>query len=137
MKKGDQDEIYLRQLQLIFHVSVLCRRPTFTGWLLCDGSEYIIAEYPQLDAIGYTFKDIPTGKFAVTILRGRSLGLDNMNGVVQIELLVTVGLIRICGTETKTPPQKHNETMSFGEQFFAVREINTGDTKIMELKINF
>ena len=31
--------------------------PTSTGWLLCDGSEYIIAEYQQLfDAIGYTFK---------------------------------------------------------------------------------
>ena len=109
------------------------------GWLLCDGSEYLIAEYQQLfDAIGFSFKDAPeTGKFAVPDLRGRfPLGLDNMNGVsanrVTNNSADTLG--GIGGSETKSittqnlPEHEHDLRSPTGEQFFAVREINTGDT---------
>tara|TARA_B100002019_G_scaffold292784_1_gene317095 strand:- start:104 stop:2125 length:2022 start_codon:yes stop_codon:yes gene_type:complete len=112
---------------------------TPTGWLLCDGSEYVIAEYQQLfDAIGYTFKDTPeTGKFAVPDLRGRfPLGLDNMNGVSanRVTSNSADSLGGSGGTETKTisiqnlPEHEHDLRSPSGEQFFAVREINTGDT---------
>lgn len=112
---------------------------TPTGWLLCDGSEYIIAEYQQLfDAIGYTFKDTPeSGKFAVPDLRGRfPLGLDNMNGVSanRVTSNSADSLGGSGGTETKTisiqnlPEHEHDLRSPSGEQFFAVREINTGDT---------
>ncbi len=112
---------------------------TPTGWLLCDGSEYVIAEFQQLfDAIGYTFKDTPeTGKFAVPDLRGRfPLGLDNMNGVSanRVTSNSADSLGGSGGTETKTisiqnlPEHEHDLRSPSGEQFFAVREINTGDT---------
>jgi len=42
-----------------------------TGWLLCDGSEYSIAEYPDLyDAIGTSFGS-GTGTFNVPDMRGK------------------------------------------------------------------
>lgn len=57
-----------------------------TGYLLCDGSEVLISNYPVLfAAIQYSFKPISSlvgvGTFAVPDLRGRfPLGLDNMGG---------------------------------------------------------
>ena len=56
-----------------------------SGYLLCDGGEVTISEYPQLySTIGYTYKDfnslIGAGTFAVPDLRGRfPLGKDNMD----------------------------------------------------------
>ena len=59
------------------------------GFLFCDGSEVLIADYPALfSAIGYTYKAIGlllgVGTFAVPDLRGRfALGADNMiNGLL-------------------------------------------------------
>jgi len=55
------------------------------GYLLCDGSEVLIADYPELYAlIGYTYKSsgllIGLATFALPDLRGRfPLGADNMN----------------------------------------------------------
>ena len=70
-------------------------------------------------------------------LRGRfPLGLDNMNGVsanrVTNNSADTLG--GIGGSETKSittqnlPEHEHDLRSPTGEQFFAVREINTGDT---------
>jgi len=109
------------------------------GWLLCDGSEYSIADYQQLyEVIGFTFKDDPeVGKFAVPDLRGRfPLGLDNMAGVSANRVLNNSAdtLGGIGGSENKTittenlPEHEHDLRSESGEQFFAVREINTGDT---------
>tara|TARA_B100001057_G_scaffold385061_2_gene391721 strand:- start:28100 stop:30121 length:2022 start_codon:yes stop_codon:yes gene_type:complete len=109
------------------------------GWLLCDGTEYLIADYQQLyEAIGFSFKDLPeVGKFAVPDLRGRfPLGLDNMNGISANRVLDNSAdtLGGVGGAENKTitpenlPEHEHDLRASSGEQFFATREINTGDT---------
>ena len=56
-----------------------------TGYLLCDGSEVRIGDYPELFAvIGYSFKStsllIGSATFALPDLRGRfALGRDNMD----------------------------------------------------------
>lgn len=61
-----------------------------TGWLLCDGSEVLIANYPTLfDIVGYSFGDSATllglGTFKLPDLRGRfALGLDNMNNGITV-----------------------------------------------------
>ena len=112
-----------------------------TGWLICDGTEYTIAEYQTLfDAIGYAFKaesQVQSGKFAVPDLRGRfPLGLDNMGGnsADRVTNSAADSLGGSSGTETKTitienlPEHEHDLRASSGEQFFAVREVNTGDT---------
>ncbi len=58
-----------------------------TGWLLCDGSEVLIADYPELyDVIGFSYGDQATlqgyGTFKLPDLRGRfALGFDNMMNV--------------------------------------------------------
>jgi len=114
---------------------------TPTGWLPCDGTEYTIAEYQTLfEAIGYAFKaqsQVNVGKFAVPDLRGRfPLGLDNMNGVSANRVTSTAAdsMGGVGGTETKSittdnlPEHEHDLRASSGEQFFAVREVNTGDT---------
>lgn len=55
------------------------------GYLLCDGREVKIVDYPELfDAIGYSYKDISLliglSTFALPDLRGRfALGRDDMN----------------------------------------------------------
>lgn len=57
-----------------------------TGWLLCDGSEVLIAVFADLfSVIGYTYGNSSLlqglGTFKLPDLRGRvPLGLDNMNG---------------------------------------------------------
>lgn len=74
------------------------------GFLLCDGSEYLISEYTELwQIIGYTYKPLGAlqglNTFAVPDLRGRfPLGLDNMFSGVKVpkndgsgELIYTVG----------------------------------------------
>jgi microcystin-dependent protein len=60
------------------------------GWLLCDGSEVLASDYPELfSVIGYTYGDptilIGSGTFKLPDLRGRfALGLDNMNNGVTV-----------------------------------------------------
>ena len=66
-----------------------------TGWLLCDGSEINKSDYNELWlAIQHNFKDASlvsdngVAKFTLPDFRGRfALGLDNMGGPVQTELL--------------------------------------------------
>jgi len=55
------------------------------GWLLCDGSEVLIANYLSLfNTVQYQFKDqsqVTSGRFGLPDLRGRfPLGADNMGG---------------------------------------------------------
>lgn len=63
------------------------------GYLLCDGSEVLIADYPELFAvIGYSYKAAGliqgVATFAVPDLRGRfPLGADNMNSGIVVPLL--------------------------------------------------
>lgn len=60
------------------------------GWLLCDGSEVLISQYPELfESIRYSFGDLATlqglGTFKLPDMRGRmALGLDNMNNDVKV-----------------------------------------------------
>lgn len=61
-----------------------------TGYLLCDGSEILIANYATLySIIGYTYKAAVllqgAGTFAIPDLRGRfALGKDNMNNSLSV-----------------------------------------------------
>lgn len=60
------------------------------GYLLCDGSEVLISNYPDLyNIIGFTYKPAiylrGAGTFALPDLRGRfPLGRDNMNNGIQV-----------------------------------------------------
>ena len=60
------------------------------GWLLCDGSEVLISDYPVLfDVIKFSYKDSSLlagfGTFALPDLRGRfALGFDNMNNGITV-----------------------------------------------------
>lgn len=70
-----------------------------TGYLLCDGSEQLIANYSELfSIIGYTYKDPNllqgTSTFALPDLRGRfGLGADNMNNATQVPSKIDGSLI--------------------------------------------
>lgn len=61
-----------------------------TGWLLCDGSEVLISEYPALfNIIKYSYGDLATlsgyGTFKLPDFRGRfPLGIDNMNNGITV-----------------------------------------------------
>jgi microcystin-dependent protein len=61
-----------------------------SGWLLCDGSEVLISNYPELfDIIGYQFGDITTllglGSFKLPDMRGRMpLAMDSMNNGITV-----------------------------------------------------
>ena len=67
-----------------------------TGWLLCDGAEVLIADFPDLfDIIGYSYGDQITlqgyGTFKLPDLRGRfALGFDNMTNVDENGNQITV-----------------------------------------------
>jgi microcystin-dependent protein len=74
------------------------------GFVLCDGSEYLISEYTELwQVIGYTYKPLGLlqglNTFAVPDLRGRfPLGLDNMFSDTKVpkndgsgDLIYTIG----------------------------------------------
>jgi microcystin-dependent protein len=66
-----------------------------TGYLLCDGAEIQISQYPELYAvIGNTYKGPPAllglATFRLPDLRGRSpLGADNMNNGIAVPLAPT------------------------------------------------
>lgn len=88
------------------------------GYLLCDGSEQFIANYPQLfEVIGYAYKDLGLlqglSTFALPDLRGRfPLGLnamdngtlvtDKSDGVTQITTLPAVGDNRVTDLASNT-----------------------------------
>lgn len=61
-----------------------------SGWLLCDGSEVLISNFPELFAvIGYQFGDITTllglGTFKLPDMRGRmALAMDSMNNGITV-----------------------------------------------------
>lgn len=113
-----------------------------SGWLLCDGSEVNINEYPELyEIIGYTYKSVvlvAEGKFALPDLRGRMpLGLDNMGGTSADRVTdpdadtlggfggqeqITVDLENL-------PDHEHNMRAYDSEgnpqtQFYAIRDVN-------------
>lgn len=107
------------------------------GWLLCDGTEYRIADYQLLfDIIGYNFggrSALPTGFFKVPDLRGRlPLGADNMGGTsantVTSESADIIGSTD--GSETKNilvqnlPEHKHNMRGDSGDQYYAIRDVS-------------
>lgn len=70
-----------------------------TGYLLCDGAEQLIANYPELfTAIGYTYKALGllagVSTFALPDLRGRfPLGKDSMNNGTSVPSLLDGSLI--------------------------------------------
>ena len=61
-----------------------------SGWLLCDGSEVKVSDFPKLfDVIGYIYGDINVlqglGTFRLPDMRGRmALGIDNMNNGIAV-----------------------------------------------------
>ena len=66
---------------VVFHAGIESFVADLNGWLLCDGSEVFIVDWPELyEVIGTRFKANPAlGKFALPDLRGRfPLGMDNM-----------------------------------------------------------
>ena len=109
------------------------------GFLLCDGSEVDTAVYSKLEAvIGNTYNNNPAaGKFGLPDLRGRFLagllgtatgdnrittgtGINNL-GAIDGQQSVTIGVNNL-------PEHSHDMKDSENNQFFAVREQDTGDT---------
>ena len=106
-----------------------------SGWLLCDGSEYDIAQYSALHAlIGNTYKANPAaGKFAVPDLRGRMpMGADNMGGnSADVNTAVSADVIGAKdGAETVTvqvenlPEHEHDLRGDSGDQYYAIRDVS-------------
>jgi len=106
------------------------------GWLLCDGAEYRIADFPDLfEAIQYDFGArpiVPEGFFRVPDMRGRlPLGADNMGG--SSANVVTEGYAdgigRTGGSETTSigvdnlPEHEHDLRGDSGDQFYAIRDV--------------
>lgn len=112
-----------------------------TGYLLCDGGEVLISNYPDLfQAIRYTYKATPvtSGAFALPDLRGRfPLGPDNMDNGSSINELGGGSANRVtsstadnvgqsAGSETHVlsvtnlPDHTHNLQGSLGNQYYAV-----------------
>lgn len=107
------------------------------NWLLCDGTQYRIADYPALfEAVGYNFggrTTLPSGFFRVPDLRGRlPLGADNMGGdsanTVIAESADVVGATS--GSETaqvlvqNLPEHKHDMRGDSGDQYYAIRDVS-------------
>jgi len=108
-----------------------------SGWLLCDGSQYRIADYQALfDIIGYNFggrSSLPTGVFKVPDLRGRMpLGADNMGGTsANTNTAPSADVIGATdGSETNNilvenlPEHKHNLRGDSGDQYYAIRDVS-------------
>ena len=106
------------------------------GWLLCDGSEVFIVDWPELHGIiGKSFKANPAlGKFALPDLRGRfPLGMDNMTtsqgpaNRVTDENADTIG--GTAGVEKKPiavdelPEHEHDLRGPSGTQYYATRDV--------------
>jgi microcystin-dependent protein len=104
------------------------------GWLLCDGSLYDIADFPQLSKVlqnKFTgTASVPSTQFRVPDLRGRMpLGADNMGGqsanVVQGLYADAIGATG--GSETTNltvnnlPQHEHTFRDSNNNQFYAFR----------------
>jgi len=122
------------------------------GWLLCDGSEYLIAEYTTLyNVIGLTFTIIPQGQqaaqgvFAVPDLRGRfPLGLQNMGSTTNTNptilndqaasiLGATSGSEIVSLQEQNLPEHKHG-LLKDEKQFHAIasKEFDITDPEIVD-----
>jgi microcystin-dependent protein len=106
------------------------------GWLLCDGSEVFIVDWPELyEVIGTRFKANPAlGKFALPDLRGRfPLGMDNMGtqqgpaNRVTDENADSMG--GTAGVEKKPiavdnlPEHEHDLRGPSGTQYYATRDV--------------
>ena len=104
-----------------------------TGYLLCDGSEVLIANYPALfAAIQYNYKSISllagVGTFALPDLRGRfALGKDNMGGtsadrvtdVAADDIGGQGGAEEVILDRTNLPQHVHNLKGDAGSQYYA------------------
>ena len=106
------------------------------GWLMCDGTEILIALYQNLfTAIQYNFKDITlvtAGSFALPDLRGRfPLGADNMGG--ESANTVTSAAADNIGTHsgqqdqqvavTNLPEHEPDLRGDSGDQFYSYRKV--------------
>lgn len=109
------------------------------GWLLCDGSEVSRSTYSTLyNVILNTYNATPsTGNFGLPDLRGRFLagllgGATGSNRITTGTGITNLGAID--GNETVTigvnnlPEHTHDLKDGDNNQFYAVREIDTGDT---------
>lgn len=106
------------------------------GWLLCDGSEVFIVDWPALHAIiGTSFKANPAlGKFALPDLRGRfPLGMDNMgtnagpaNRVTDANADTiggTAGVEKKAIQVDELPEHEHDLRGPSGTQYYATRDV--------------
>lgn len=66
---------------------------TGTGWLLCDGQQYLQSQYPALfSAVGSTYGAADAGYFRVPDLRGRGIaGLDSPVAETYADRLTATG----------------------------------------------
>jgi microcystin-dependent protein len=112
-------------------------------WLLCDGSEVLQIDYPDLYAvIGFTYKakadlsDLGVAKFALPDLRGRTItGLDDMGGTAANritgvrgnELGNSGGVENVIIDATNLPEHEHDLQVD-GTQFYAILDAAKGPT---------
>jgi microcystin-dependent protein len=105
------------------------------GWLICDGTEYLISQYGSLyGVVGTTYKASPTsGFFALPDLRGRFLlGPDNMGGTsANVVTSVSADVVGAKdGAETITiatenlPEHEHDLRGESGDQYYATRDVS-------------
>ena len=104
-----------------------------TGYLLCDGSEVLIANYPALfAAIQYNYKSISlltgVGTFALPDLRGRfALGKDDMGGTSANRVTDVAadtiggqgGAEEVILDRSNLPQHVHNLKGDAGSQYYA------------------
>jgi microcystin-dependent protein len=97
-------ETFLKQVATVPPGSILpfAGSTAPAGYLLCDGSEVAVGDYPLLySVIGYAYKSVLQlqgfGTFALPDLRGRfALGRDNMNNGIYVPSKDDVG-VQIAG----------------------------------------
>jgi microcystin-dependent protein len=86
---------------LVGDIKQSIRQTDFEGWLLCDGGEIPIIQYPELyDLIGNTFGSSSSGNFRLPNAQGRVLGTATSNLTTNNLSIRCVG--NEVGTETHT-----------------------------------
>lgn len=104
------------------------------GWLLCDGSEYLISDFPELfERIQYSFSETQgSPSFRVPDFRGRvPLGADSMGGNAANTVTATYAeSVGGQGGSQNTqisvgnlPEHEHDLRGDNGDQYFVIRDI--------------